>query len=86
MEEMLRRTNRRCTRLPVPEVKKGKWSKERERTKSGRWRRKRSDANQPRRKSSNWKYAVAAVGAVVVAIVVIYLLFPQFFAQLLRLP
>jgi len=32
-----------------PRVKKGKWSKPRERTESGRWRKKRSDAGKKRR-------------------------------------
>jgi hypothetical protein len=72
--------------LPVPEVKKGKWSKERERTKSGRWRKKRSDADQPRRKSSNLKYALAVIGVLVVVFVVMYFLFPQLFPQFLKLP
>jgi len=70
--------------LPAPTVKDGKWSKERERTKSGRWRRKRSDANQPRKKRSYLKYAVAlaAVGIVAVVLIVIYYYFPE----LLKLP
>ena len=65
--------------MPVPEVKKGKWSKERERTKSGRWRRKRSDADQPREKKSNVKYAIALIAGitVVVVLIVIYYYFPQ---------
>jgi hypothetical protein len=64
--------------LPVPEVKKGKWAKERERTKSGRWRRKRSDADQPRkRKHSALKYGLAVIGAIALALVVIYFFFPQ---------
>jgi hypothetical protein len=68
--------------LPVPQVKKGKWSKERERTKSGRWRKKRSDADQPKKpKRAIRKYvlAIAAIGAVAVALVVFYLLFPELF-------
>jgi len=81
-----RKRNREGVVLPVPQVKKGKWSKERERTKSGRWRKKRSDADQPRHKHSNLKYIVAAIGVVIVVIVVLYLLFPSFFSQLLRLP
>lgn len=70
--------------MPSPIVKDGKWSKERERTKSGRWRKKRSDANQPRKKQSNLKYAVAiaAVGIIAIVFIVIYLYFPN----LLRLP
>jgi hypothetical protein len=72
--------------LPVPEVKKGKWSKERERTKSGRWRKKRSDADQPRRKSSNLKYVLAVIGVLAVAFVVLYFLFPELFPQFLKLP
>jgi len=68
--------------LPVPRVKKGKWSKERERTKSGRWRKKRSDADQPKKsKRSIRKYvlAVAIIGALAVALIVLYLLFPELF-------
>jgi len=68
--------------LPVPKVKKGKWSKERERTKSGRWRKKRSDANQPKKpKSSRRKYVITIViiAAVAAALVVLYLLFPELF-------
>jgi len=38
--------------MPTPKVKKGKWSKERERTNSGRWRKKRSDAGKKRKKKS----------------------------------
>ncbi len=65
--------------MPVPQVKKGKWAKERERTKSGRWRRKRSDADQPRKsKRSALKYGLAAVGAIALVLVVIYFFFPQF--------
>jgi hypothetical protein len=64
--------------LPVPQIKKGKWSKDRERTKSGRWRKKRSDADQPRRgKHSTLKYALAIIGAIVLAVAVIYFFFPQ---------
>jgi hypothetical protein len=66
--------------VPVPEVKKGKWSKERERTKSGRWRKKRSDADQPRkRKHSTLKYALAIIAVVIVALIVLYLAFPELF-------
>lgn len=70
--------------MPVPQVKKGKWSKERERTKSGRWRKKRSDADQPRKKSSNLKYALAAIS--IVALVVLFVVLYFFFPHLLRLP
>ena len=64
--------------MPVPEIKKGKWSKERERTKSGRWRKKRSDADQPRKgKHTTLKYALAVIGAIALALVVIYFFFPQ---------
>jgi hypothetical protein len=64
--------------VPVPEVKKGKWSKDRERTKSGRWRRKRSDAGQPRKgKHRTLWYALAIIGLIVVAFVVIYFFFPH---------
>jgi hypothetical protein len=68
--------------LPVPQVKKGKWSKERERTKSGRWRKKRSDADQPKKpKRSIRRYVLAiAIIGVVITIVVLYLLFPELFA------
>ena len=66
--------------VPVPEVKKGKWSKERERTKSGRWRKKRSDADQPRkRKRSTLKYALAIIAVVIVAFIVLYVVFPELF-------
>ena len=66
--------------MPVPRVKKGKWSKERERTKSGRWRKKRSDADQPKKpKRSTRKYVLAIIGAIAIAIVVLYLLFPWLF-------
>ena len=36
--------------MPVPRIKKGKWSKPRERTKDGRWRKKRSDVGKKRKK------------------------------------
>ena len=66
--------------MPVPEVKKGKWSKERERTKSGRWRKKRSDADQPRKKKhSTLKYILAIIGVIVVALIVLYIVFPGLF-------
>ena len=68
--------------MPVPKVNKGKWSKERERTKSGRWRKKRSDADQPKKpKRSTRKYvlAVAIIGALAIALIVLYFLFPQLF-------
>jgi len=69
--------------LPVPQVKKGKWFKERERTKSGRWRKKRSDADQPRaKKGSRLKYALVAIAVIVIALVVLYFLFPQWFGWL----
>jgi len=38
--------------LPEPKVKRGKWEKTRERTKSGTWRKKRKDAGKRRRKKS----------------------------------
>ena len=65
--------------MPVPTVKDGKWSKERERTKSGRWRRKRSDANQPRQKKSSRKYIAGAaiVGIIAIILLVIYFYFPN---------
>ena len=66
--------------MPAPEVKKGKWSKERERTKSGRWRKNRSDADQPReKKRSTLKYALAIIAVVIVALIVLYLAFPELF-------
>jgi len=67
--------------MPVPQVKKGKWSKERERTKSGRWRKKRSDADQPRvGKHSRLKYALALIALMIVLIFIVYLFFPELFA------
>jgi hypothetical protein len=63
--------------LPVPEVKKGKWAKERERTKSGRWRKKRSDANKPRKKRSALKYALAIIGVIALALLAVYFFFPK---------
>jgi hypothetical protein len=64
--------------MPAPQVKKGKWSKERERTKSGRWRKKRSDADQPReKKRSTLKYALAIIGLIALALIVIYFFFPE---------
>jgi len=71
--------------LPVPQVKKGKWSKERERTKSGRWRKKRSDADQPKKpKRSTRKYvlALAVIVVIVVVLVVLYFLFPEWLTGL----
>ncbi|MBN1244450.1 hypothetical protein JXA31_02530 [Candidatus Bathyarchaeota archaeon] len=68
--------------MPVPRVKKGKWSKERERTKSGRWRKKRSDADQskkPKRSTRKYVLAIAIIGAIAIALVVLYLLFPGLF-------
>jgi hypothetical protein len=63
--------------LPVPRVEKGKWSKERERTKSGRWRKKRSDADKPRKKASSLKYILAAVTGIVLVLVIVVFFFPQ---------
>lgn len=69
--------------LPVPTVKKGKWSKERDRTKSGRWRRKRSDADKPREQNhSRLIYALAAVVVIVLALVALYFLLPEQFGWL----
>ena len=68
--------------MPLPKVNKGKWSKERERTKSGRWRKKRSDADKPKApKRSTRKYvlAVAIIGAIVIVLIVLYFLFPGLF-------
>ena len=66
-------------------MNEGKWSKERDRTKSGRWRKKRSDANQPRKKHSKLKYAVAAVAAIGIVAVVFIVLY-YYFPGLLKLP
>jgi hypothetical protein len=64
----------------VPQVKKGKWSKERDRTKSGRWRKKRADADQQRKeKRSTLKYALAIIGAIIIVLIVLYFLFPGWF-------
>lgn len=35
--------------MPAPRVKKGKWSKERERNEDGSWRKKRKDAGKKRK-------------------------------------
>ena len=80
----IRKEKLRVNVVPAPRVNEGKWSKERERTKSGRWRKKRSDANQPRKKRSNLKYAaaVAVIGLIAVVLLVLYYYFPE----LLRLP
>jgi hypothetical protein len=89
MFKYIKRENRednKCegeSELPAPQVKKGKWSKERERTKSGRWRKKRSDADQPREKKRPLlKYALAIIAVIIVALVVLYWLFPQWFSWL----
>lgn len=66
--------------MPVPRVEKGKWSKERERTKAGKWRKKRSDANKPRRKPGRLKYFIAAAAVTIIVILVIVIFF---FPQLL---
>ncbi len=63
--------------MPVPRVEDGKWSKERERTKSGRWRRKRSDADKPRKKSSGVKYVLAAVAGVIIVVLIVVFFYPQ---------
>jgi hypothetical protein len=42
--------------LLAPKVKKGKWEKERDRTKSGRWRKKRKDSGKKKRKESFWGF------------------------------
>ena len=71
--------------MPLPKVNKGKWSKERERTKSGRWRKKRSDADKPKEpKRSTRKYilAVAIIGAIVIVLIVLYSFFPGLFEWL----
>jgi hypothetical protein len=63
--------------LPVPRVEKGKWSKERERTRSGRWRKKRSDADKSRKKSNGLKYALVAVAGIIVVVLLVVFFFPQ---------
>jgi len=63
--------------MPAPTVKKGKWSKERDRTQSGRWRKKRSDAGEPKGKGSAWKYLLAGIGIVVLAFLMVYFFFPS---------
>ena len=63
--------------LLVPRVEKGKWSKESERTKSGRWRKKRSDADKQRKQSSRLKYVLAAVTGIVVVVLIVVFFFPQ---------
>ena len=71
--------------MPVPKVKKGKWSKERERTKSGRWRKKRSDADkpkEPKRSARKYVLAVAIIGAIVIVLIVLYSFFPGLFEWL----
>lgn len=42
--------------MPVPRVKKGKLSKERDRNQDGIWREKRSDACAKRKKKSVWDF------------------------------
>jgi hypothetical protein len=64
-------------------VKKGKWFKERDRTKSGRWRKKRSDADQQRKgKRSTLKYALAIIGAIIIVLIVLYFLDRDLFSWL----
>jgi hypothetical protein len=64
--------------LPAPKIRKGKWSKERERTKSGRWRKKRSDADMPRKsKHPLVKWGIAVVGILVLVLVITYFAFPD---------
>ena len=63
--------------MPVPRVEKGKWSKERERTKAGRWRKKRSDSDKPREKSSKLKYILAALAGIALFVIIIVIFFPQ---------
>ncbi len=70
--------------MSVPQVKKGKWSKERERTKLGRWRKKRSDAGQSRAKKHNrLKYVLALIAVVVIMAIVLYLMFPDLFSSII---
>jgi len=64
--------------LPVPKIKRGKWSKERERTKSGRWRKKRSDADTQRKKNhSIIKYTLALIAVLVIIFLIVYFIFPE---------
>ena len=67
--------------MPVPQVKKGKWSKERDRTKSGRWRKKRSDADQqkPQRSARKYILAIAIIGAIIIVLIILYFRFPELF-------
>ena len=59
-------------------VKKEKWFKERERTKSGRWRKKRSDAGKSRKgKHSVAKVVLGILVVLVLVFFVIYYLFPE---------
>jgi hypothetical protein len=77
MREPQRKKRSEVEHLPVPRVEDGKWSKERERTKSGRWRKKRSDANQPRKKSSGLKYLLAAVAGIIIVVLIVVFFYPQ---------
>jgi len=64
--------------LPIPKIKRGKWSKERERTKSGRWRKKRSDADKPRKKKHSLiKYTLAIIGVLAIIFLIVYFRFPE---------
>lgn len=64
--------------MPIPKIKRGKWFKERERTKSGRWRKKRSDADKPRKKKhSIIKYTLALIGVLVIIFLIVYFMFPE---------
>jgi hypothetical protein len=38
------------------QVKKGKWEKERERTKAGTWRKKRKDSGKKKKKKGFWDF------------------------------
>jgi len=54
----------------------------RERTKSGRCRKKRSDADQqkkPKRSTRKYVLAIAIIGAIVIVLIVLYFLFPWLF-------
>jgi len=42
--------------MPAPKVKKGRWEKERERTKAGTWRKKRKDAGKKKKKKGFWDF------------------------------
>jgi len=64
--------------LPTPHVRRGKWFKERDRTKTGRWRKKRSDAGKPRRKKhSLFAYIFMLIFILILVVLIIYLIPPE---------